>query len=129
MTDSMVSAGHYNALKLERDRWFAATHNLTDTLSVVRDFLASLPIDALGSGSSPDCGKWSRRDEVIDTISSALRKTPAQSLLIHDAELMEIEAKAWLRDGNATSMYSGRNVNCVLSARARELRNEAEGKG
>lgn len=121
MTESMVSAGHYNALKLERDQLAARTKELEEFIS-----------GFCGKGYSISGYHLNGELELFDLFVSdegILDATPEPSLLIHDAELMESEAKVWLRDGNATSMYSGRNVNHVLSVRARELREEAEGKG
>jgi hypothetical protein len=112
-------------LKLERDRWFAATHNLTETLSGIRDFIASLPIDALGSGSSPDCGEWSRRDEVTDTISCALRKAPAQSLAEHDAALLERIADKYQSIGAVPHLIHS----STLRGEAAQIRQEALSNG
>jgi hypothetical protein len=121
MTESMVSAGHYNALRLERDQLAARVSELENIIATGWQALAFA--DAQGE-KAEEIAMF-----VYRYLSSEVEKNaPAQSLLIHDAELMESEAKVWLRDGNATSMYSGRNVNCVLSARARELRDDAEGK-
>jgi hypothetical protein len=119
MTASMVSAGHYNALRLERDQLEAQAGFLSEELKIMIGLVKEIC----------DVRDITLPASSISRAGKALCLSPAQSLLTHDAELMESEAKAWLRDGNATSMYSGRNVNCVLSARARELRNEAEGKG
>jgi hypothetical protein len=114
----MVSAGHYNALKLERDQLAANMARIKEELQNAASQYVACMCD------HPSCRYCRDRKDINDVLAA----TPEQSLLIHDAELMESEAKAWLRDGNATSMYSGRNVNCVLSARARELRDDAEGK-
>jgi hypothetical protein len=113
--ESMVSSGHYNALKLERDELGAQADRLRDAL---HNSLQCWQYDGVSDEHGSVFQESDKRCDEAET----------QSLLIHDAELMEREAKAWLRDGNATSMYLGKNVNCVLSARARELRNEAEGK-
>jgi hypothetical protein len=118
----MVSAGHYNALRLERDELAARVSELENIIATGWQALAFA--DAQGE-KAEEIAMF-----VYRYLSSEVEKNaPDQSLLVHNAELMESEAKVWLRDGNATSMYSGRNVNCVLSARARELRNEAEGEG
>lgn len=119
MTESMVSAGHYNALKLERDELAAQVYQLRETIKAV--LMLAEETDCFESHPA-----WDPMFEL--RLNVALEEHKTQSLLIHDAELMESEAKVWLRDGNATSMYSGRNVNHVLSVRARELREEAEGK-
>jgi hypothetical protein len=112
MTDSMVSSGHYNALRLERDELAARVERLER-------------VSIWAQNGFNDCDDW---DRFVAFNCKVFEESAAQSMLIHDAELMESEAKVWLRDGNATSMYSGKNVNCVLSVRAREFRDEAEGK-
>jgi hypothetical protein len=104
-TESMVSAGHYNALKLDRDQLAARVAELECHIK------GSLDV------------RW----PVVPT-KPLLNRKPRQSLLLHDAEVLEAASKEWLHDGNASAIYSGKNVNCILSARARELRNEAEGK-
>jgi hypothetical protein len=143
MTESMVSAGHYNALRLERDQLAARVEELEQAVSYSLD-VENIPEyhdEGMGCGLE-DRGITDRYEamsygweKAMDRFCSELLPPgdilevgPPQSLLIHDAELFEKAAKEWLHDGNASAIYSGKNVNYILSVRARELRNEAEGK-
>lgn len=47
-------------------------------LEKIRDAIAAAPIDALGTGESPDCPPWPIRDEVVDGLTKLLAAAPAQ---------------------------------------------------
>jgi hypothetical protein len=113
MTESMVSAVHYNALKLERDELAARVERLERVSNWVHN-------------GFHDEDEW---DKFMSFNRAVYSETPPSCLLAHDAEVIEEATKEWLHDGNASAIYSGKNVNYVLSVRARELRNDAEGKG
>ena len=78
---SMVCAEHYNALKLERDQLAARAKYL-------EEFISSF----CGKGYSIDGYHLNGELELFDLFVSderVLDSTPAQSLLLHDAEVLE----------------------------------------
>lgn len=104
MTESMVSANHYNALKLERDQLAARVIELEEAIKYSIDSENEPEYHDEGMG----CGLEDRNitcryeamahgwEKALERIYSEvmppediLRSDPTQSLLIHDAEVLE----------------------------------------
>ncbi len=53
-------------------------------------------------------------------------ETPRQSLLLHDAEVLERASREWLFGQNISNNYTGKMIHLVLNLKANALRQKAQ---
>lgn len=118
-TKSMVSAENYNALKLGRDQLAAKLISISIAVLV---YIKEVEFDSDGNKNLLTSGE----EEMLERLSASLQETPAQSLLIHDAEVLEkmaIEFKAYRTEQAGTI-----NAVAYLKREATSLRLQAKEK-